>query len=338
MPEVRALAWYLDRHPALLADARRVLVLRARPGAYLSALGGAEVVCYQPNRIHATALEAQGYPVTVTPAGTYDAVLYLGSRFVDENLFLLATGADLLVPDGLLLAAMPNVLGAGRYARHLDALLGGVLSESKYKARVFGGRKTDRLDRTLLASWLAEGALTPLKNSTLYTGPGMFARKAVDVGSRLLAAHLPRHLKGTGADLGAGYGYLTHAVLSQSPHVEAVHLYEVEHNALDAARHNLAPFAERVALTYQWADVTQGLAHKKLDWIIANPPFHRDRRADVRLGQAFIEAAAAGVRKGGHLYLVANRHLPYEAIMETSFRQVHRVAQADGFKVFACRR
>ncbi len=338
MPERRALSWYLDRHPLPLQTSSRVLVMRARLGRYLKALNGAAVVCYQPNRVYADQLEAQGYAVTVDLKGTYDVVLYLGSRFLDENLFLFAQGVDLLVPGGQMWVAMPNVLGAARYAQHLNALLGGVQSESKHKARVFGGVKDDQLDTQLQATWLAEGALTPLTGTSLFTGPGMFARKGVDAGSRLFAEHLPRHLKGTGADLGAGYGYLIHTLLTQCAEVEAVHLYEVEFHALEAARYNLTAFAERVHLTYHWADVTQGITHRKLDWVIMNPPFHRDRRADVHLGRAFLEVAASALRKGGHLYLVANRHLPYEGVLEAQFRHINRVVQAEGYKVFACRR
>jgi 16S rRNA (guanine1207-N2)-methyltransferase len=35
----------------------------------------------------------------------------------------------------------------------------------------------------------------------------------------------------------------------------------------------------------------------------------------------------------GRLWLVANRHLPYEQSLAARFRQVRTVAQAEGFKV-----
>ena len=47
-----------------------------------------------------------------------------------------------------------------------------------------------------------------------------------------------------------------------------------------------------------------------------------------------IAAAAAAMRLGGRLWLVANRHLPYEAVLQEHFGEVRVVATRGGFKVF----
>jgi 16S rRNA (guanine1207-N2)-methyltransferase len=39
------------------------------------------------------------------------------------------------------------------------------------------------------------------------------------------------------------------------------------------------------------------------------------------------------LQPGGRLYLVANRHLPYEAVLDASFGSVRMLAQREGFKV-----
>ena len=68
--------------------------------------------------------------------------------------------------------------------------------------------------------------------------------------------------------------------------------------------------------------------------IVSHPPFHaqgRDERQD--LGRAFIASAAAALHPGGRLHLVANRHLPYEAVLDAHFGSVRVLAQQDGFKV-----
>ena len=43
--------------------------------------------------------------------------------------------------------------------------------------------------------------------------------------------------------------------------------------------------------------------------------------------------AAQALRPGGQLFMVANRHLPYEQILNDSFGQVRVAAERDGFKV-----
>ena len=40
------------------------------------------------------------------------------------------------------------------------------------------------------------------------------------------------------------------------------------------------------------------------------------------------------LRKGGALWFVANRHLPYEAALKTLFRQVSPKIETGGYKVF----
>jgi 16S rRNA (guanine1207-N2)-methyltransferase len=87
-----------------------------------------------------------------------------------------------------------------------------------------------------------------------------------------------------------------------------------------------------VVVSVHWHDVTRGLPHR-YDAIVCNPPFHQGRADLPELGRAFIEAAAEALLPGGRLWLVANRHLPYEATLASRFAKVNRVAMQEGFKV-----
>ncbi len=64
-----------------------------------------------------------------------------------------------------------------------------------------------------------------------------------------------------------------------------------------------------------------------------NPPFHTSRNADPALGQAFIAAAARVLKPSGHLWIVANRHLPYEATLAEQFAEVAEVGGDGRFKI-----
>jgi 16S rRNA (guanine1207-N2)-methyltransferase len=46
-----------------------------------------------------------------------------------------------------------------------------------------------------------------------------------------------------------------------------------------------------------------------------NPPFHQGKHADTSLGAQFIRQAHASLKRGGRLFLVANRHLAYERVV-----------------------
>ncbi|WP_304170846.1 methyltransferase, partial [Phenylobacterium aquaticum] len=59
---------------------------------------------------------------------------------------------------------------------------------------------------------------------------------------------------------------------------------------------------------------------------------------DRALGSAFIRAAGAMLGKGGTCWLVANRHLPYEATLNETFAKVTPKVEVGGFKVYEARK
>lgn len=165
------------------------------------------------------------------------------------------------------------------------------------------------------------------------TRPGVFSADGIDPGSALLAAHLPRDLKGKGADLGAGWGWLSAQVLAQ-PAVKELHLVEAESEALACARRNIAD--ERAQ--FHWADAQRFHPGKAMDFVVMNPPFHQGRAADPALGAAFIRAAAAMLQPSGRLFMVANKTLPYEETLRATFMSVTPLTMAGGFKVLLAAR
>jgi len=111
--------------------------------------------------------------------------------------------------------------------------------------------------------------------------------------------------------LGAGWGFLSHEIASRFSSVERLDLFEADTRALDCAKQNLATFPE--VARFHWHDVAAGLGEVGYDAIVMNPPFHTGQNTDVGLGKAFIHAASNALKRGGRLFVVANRQLPYEA-------------------------
>lgn len=160
------------------------------------------------------------------------------------------------------------------------------------------------------------------------TRAGVFSADGPDPGSALLAAALPAQLKGRGVDLGAGWGFLSRAVL-QRDGVRALDVVEADHAALACARANLAdPRA-----TFHWADATRFRLARPADFVAMNPPFHSGRAADPALGQAFLTAAAGMLNPDGTLWLVANRTLPYDRLLTTLFRHVEDLPGTSAFRL-----
>lgn len=311
------------------------LFLRARDGWALHQRPWPGLVCEQSFKPEADALERSGLAVVEDGEDSRHAlVLVLPPRQRDEARTLFARALERCAPGGRVVACLGNNEGAKSGEADLARIAGPVGSLSKHKCRVFWTAPLDGpADAELAAQWRRADAPRAIVDGRFLSRPGLFAWDRIDPASRLLARHLPGDLAGRAADLGAGYGYLAAELLTRCPGITALDLYEAEARALELARRNLAPYADRVALDFHWHDVTRGLA-KQYDVIVSNPPFHAQGRADrPDIGRGFITAAAQALRPGGRLWMVANRHLPYESALETSFGQVRTVAQEGGFKV-----
>lgn len=183
-----------------------------------------------------------------------------------------------------------------------------------------------RSDKKLFVDWAAPESQ---QAGGFQTAPGVFSADGIDPASALLARALPPKLGPKLADLGAGWGFLSSEALKDGT-VQQLHLVEADHTALTCARHNVQdPRAQ-----FHWADATSWLAPDKLNTVIMNPPFHTSRAADPALGQGFIASAARNLERSGDLWMVANRHLPYEAALNEAFQKLDEVAGDNRFKVF----
>lgn len=279
-------------------------------------------------------LTAMGRHVGARPEGPAAFGLVTLGKQRDQNFGWLALALDLLAPGGKLVVAGANDIGAARYERELAAVLPLDGKLHKQHQRVFWTTRPVALPASV-ADWRNAAAARPILDGRYLSAPGAFSWDRIDPGSALLAAALPdAAVRGRVADLGCGWGYLADEVCRRCPGVTDLDLFEASRLALDLARANLAGHAARVTLGIHWQDVAAGIGAGRYDAIVCNPPFHTGKATRIDLGQAFIAAAAAALKPGGVLLLVANRSLPYEATLAASFKHVDRAAEAGGFKLF----
>ncbi|MCB1359000.1 MAG: class I SAM-dependent methyltransferase [Maritimibacter sp.] len=305
---------------ALSLPAGPVAVFGPPPGYDLSALPRDALTLVSQDAVATDAWATAGYNVTRAPEGDFAAALVVLPRARDAQKALIAEAAaraPLLLVDGQKHDGVDTMLKAVR-AR---APLAGTLAKAHGKLFWFEGAGFD--------AWT--GAAREVDG--FVTRPGVFSTNGPDKGSRALVEVLPL-LKGTVADLGAGWGFLARHIL-KSDAVTRLHLVETDAVALDCARENL----DDLRADYHWADATRWTppGGERLDAVVTNPPFHRDRAGDPGLGRAFIAAAAGLLAPAGSLWMVANRHLPYEDTLAALFRDVAEVGGTPGFKVIQAR-
>ena len=303
--------------------AGRIAAFAPRAGEDLSALGS-EVEILTHWRPDADAFAARGLTTRRSPEGRYAAALVCLPRARAAARDLVAQA--LAVTDGPVLIdgqKTDGIEGILREARS-RAPVGEPVTKAHGKLFTLSGA-----DRAAFADW----AVPPHRTAEGFlTRPGVFSADGPDPGSQALAAVLPERLPPRIADLGAGWGWLAAQILAR-PGVEELHLIEADATALDCARENIPDPRARL----HWADATSFTPEAPLDAIITNPPFHAGRAADPTLGTAFIAAAARMLTPQGTLWLVANRHLPYEAPLEQAFREVEPLPSAPAFKLFRAR-
>ena len=266
-------------------------------------------------------LQARGITVTPTATTPTQNTLITPSRSKPATFDLIAQAVALTAPGGMIAIDGDKTGGIDSIAKQLKSLFEGVQSYSKAHGKLLWFARPEAAPD--LSDWQEVTYQYP---NGWITRAGVFSADGPDAGSKLLAENLPP-LKGSIADLGAGWGYLAGEVL-KSDAVTSLTGIEADFHATECAKHNV----QDPRAAFLWGDVTQA-TQSGFDAVVTNPPFHVSRKPDPTLGARFIETAADMLKPKGQLWMVANRNLPYEATLEARFRKVAIVAQTGGFKV-----
>lgn len=283
------------------------IVVLGAVGQSLAGLPRERLLLVCDDVVAANAYEAQGYALaTELPEAAAGAIVFVPrGRLEGRVLFARAarlTGGTFIV-DGV------KTDGVDSHFKELRKRGICGAAYSKAHGKIFGCE----LAQDAAQDWLEAGAGGETAEG-FFTVPGVFSADKADEGSRLLEAVLPEKLGKEVADLGAGWGYLSRAILTRQT-VESLHLVEASHAALGCAKKNIPDARAQ----FHWADATRWQPRASLDTVVMNPPFHTGRKGVPELGQAFIATAAAALKGVGHLYMVANRHLPYEESLRARF-------------------
>ncbi len=314
----------LDQGTLSFPDGGDILVDTPALSFDLTALDAGRVIIRHGFWPDAEAWAARGYRVTQTRPERVAAAIVALPRAKDQARAMIAAAAGCsdgpVIVDGAKTDGVDSILKDVRKR----CTIHGPVNKAHGKLFWFDA------DADLFADWIAK----PRKIDGFTTVPGVFSADGVDPASRMLLEHLPDNLGPRVADLGAGWGYLAAHLLRDRPGIETLYSVEADHAALDCARTNVTdPRAQFI-----WSDARIWTPPTPMSSVVMNPPFHTARAADPALGQAFIANAARILSGSGRLWLVANRHLPYEATLTNLFRDVSELGGDSRFKVLHAQR
>ncbi|MFD1194774.1 class I SAM-dependent methyltransferase [Seohaeicola saemankumensis] len=303
-----------------------IAVFGPKAGTDLSSLPHDRIMVITGFKPDHDAFAAAGYPCEREAKEPCSVALVCLPRAKARGRALLAAAAALVGAGGLMIVDGQKTDGIESMLRDLrgQGLSPMVLSKAHGKLLWFAARP-------MPDDWHARGA-QPVEDGFL-TAEGVFSADGIDPASRLLADSLPEKIGARVVDLGAGWGYLAARILARDT-VRSIDLVEADHAALECARANVTDPRAR----FHWADATTWRPESPVDAVVMNPPFHSGREADPDLGRAFIAAAAAMLAPQGRLWLVANRHLPYETVLAQHFSEVSELAGDNRFKILVAAR
>lgn len=244
-----------------------------------------------------------------------------------ERRYAMALALRAVAPGGAFTVLAPKDRGGNRLRKELQAFGCTVEETARRHHRIATAVRPAALNG--LGDALSNGAPRLVEELELWSQPGVFSWDRIDPGTALLLQHLPS-LSGRGADFGCGLGLLAHAVL-QSDKVTHLTLVDIDRRAVACAQHNVTdPRAD-----FRWSDARDADAElTALDFVVMNAPFHDAGTEDKRLAQSFVQRAAQVLGKGGVCVMVANRHLPYEAILTPTFKRAELLIETGGYKIY----
>jgi 16S rRNA (guanine1207-N2)-methyltransferase len=302
-----------------MTDDKQIAVYGAPPANVVELAPGATQ--FSPLMPGAAALEQQA-------EGSVKALTMLAPPGTLERRYVIALALRALAIGAPFTILAPNDRGGTRLRKELQAFGCVVEEHARRHHRIVTGTRPALL--TGLDEALTNGAPRLLDDLGVWSQPGVFSWDRIDPGTEMLIEHLPP-MRGRGADFGCGTGILAHAVLA-SPKVVEITLVDIDRRAIECAQHNVADPRAR----FLWADVRSAeysdLAD--LDFVVMNAPFHDAGTEDKRLAQSFVQRAAQVLSKGGVCVMVANRHLPYEAILTPTFKRAELLIETGGYKIY----
>ncbi len=231
-------------------------------------------------------------------------------------------------------AASDVVVFAGGRLKHMSVTMNDALRTHFDRLDVTHARQKSRV---LIARQPREGAV-PVPDEAEIDGirirafGGAFAGASIDIGTRLLLAHLPAPRDGVAIDLACGTGVVAATWAVRHP---ALRVIACDQSAVAVASARATARANGVAdrISVLRDDVLRTQPDASASLIALNPPFHAGAAIDERLAPRMFADAGRVLRSGGRLWTVWNSALRYRPALERLVGPTEQVARDRKFTV-----
>jgi 16S rRNA (guanine1207-N2)-methyltransferase len=168
--------------------------------------------------------------------------------------------------------------------------------------------------------------------AVLKTDSGVFAKRGLDFGTRVLVEAVELPETGLMVDLGCGYGPVAAILARVYPQTRWL-LLDVNRRALELAAENLAFAGGRIEI--RESDGFDKASEVVADAVLLNPPVRAGKATVYRL----FREAFDHLRAGGHLWVVIQRKQGADSAkkeLARVFPEVETVDRSGGYHVICC--
>lgn len=263
------------------------------------------------------------------PPGPFTSAIVRLPKARAELEMTLHAVASVVVPGGTIWLYGANDEGIKSAQNTMATLLGDVLTvETRRHCRVLSAVRRDGIAglKPRLEDWRRSVEIAfdgAARSFTTY--PGLFALGRIDVGTKLLLAHLPKLATGASVlDFGCGMGVIAAAARARDAGLR-LSMLDNDTLALVAAKENVPDATYRTALSE--------VPSASLDAILSNPPIHEGKTEDHSALQAMIAAAPKLLRRGGVLQIVVQRRVGASELVRAAFGDCATIVEDGVFQV-----
>ncbi|WP_414829738.1 methyltransferase [Alteromonas sp. H39] len=168
----------------------------------------------------------------------------------------------------------------------------------------------------------------------------VFSRQSLDIGARFMLEHMRVENTDKVIDLGCGNGVLGLNALSMAPQCHVTFVDE-SFMALASAHQNVAEnFPDKLEqCRFEPSNCLETLLnepdHNSYTKVLCNPPFHQQNTITDHIAWQMFHDSRELLVKGGHLIVVANRHLDYHVKLKRLFGGVKVLASQQKFVILS---
>ncbi|WP_202081230.1 methyltransferase [Caldalkalibacillus salinus] len=173
------------------------------------------------------------------------------------------------------------------------------------------------------------------KTLTLYTDSGVFSKKGVDYGSKLLVEHIEAGADAKILDIGCGYGTIG-LTLAKEMSSRKVTLVDVNERAVLLSKKNADQNNIANVSIFQ-SDLFHSVQDRDYDMIVSNPPI----RAGKRVVHALLEEGYDYLSPTGELWIVIQKKQGAASALkklEEIYSQVQEVTKNKGYRIYQAKK